>query len=311
MPRVLVLGSARDPQVRRVRAEVRARDGTTSLLDTFAFPERSAATLEGDEVRIRRKPIPVNVQSVYLRGLGAHALAPQHAVDLARRPRGLLAQIEERLGFVSSVVEILRARGVPIINSLDANLQHRRKPYQLNLLRAAGLPVPGFVATNDPRAVKTFLKTVKRAVYKPVAGGATVREVTARDMGRNRLKSLALAPVLFQELVEGVSVRAYVVGNRVVAAAELHSTELDYRRAEDDVISTRLTPAERDAAVAATQACGMAFAGVDLVRGMSGFYVLECNPSPMFAVFEHKTGLDVAGPLARLLLRPAAHGISR
>jgi hypothetical protein len=30
--------------------------------------------------------------------------------------------------------------------------------------------------------------------------------------------------------------------------------------------------------------------------------VLECNPSPMFAVFEDKTGADVSGPLAALLL---------
>ena len=50
-------------------------------------------------------------------------------------------------------------------------------------------------------------------------------------------------------------------------------------------------------------------AGVDLIRRRDVFRVLECNPPPMFAAFEHKTGLDVASPLARLLLdlprRPA------
>ena len=47
----------------------------------------------------------------------------------------------------------------------------------------------------------------------------------------------------------------------------------------------------------------MAFSGVDLIRTAQGFKVLECNPSPMFAVFEKKTGLDIAGPLAAFLLR--------
>lgn len=304
-PQVLILGAGHDPQVRRVREEVRARGGTTTILDTCAFPERCRATLEGEEFRVGRRRIPVNVRSVYLRGLGAHALAPQYAADLERRPHGLLAQLQERSGFVSSVVEVLRARGIPVVNSLEANLQHRCKPYQLHLLRAAGLPVPRFLATNDPRAVKAFLKTVKRAVYKPIAGGATVREVTPRDAGRDRLEALALAPVLFQELVEGVSVRAYVVAGRVVAAAEIHSTELDYRRAENDVVSARLTSAERDAAVAAAGACGMRFAGVDLIRSPSGFWILECNPSPMFAAFERKTGLNVAGHLSQVLVRPA------
>ena len=49
----------------------------------------------------------------------------------------------------------------------------------------------------------------------------------------------------------------------------------------------------------------MRVTGVDLIRGPRGFKVLECNPSPMFAVFEEKTGLDVAGPLADYLLELA------
>ena len=98
------------------------------------------------------------------------------------------------------------------------------------------------------------------------------------------------------------SVRAYVVGRRVVGAAEIHSPEIDYRQDEHDVIPTRLRGDEQRAAIAAAKACGMAFSGVDLIRYPGGVKVLECNPSPMFYVFEQKTGLDIAGPLARLLI---------
>ncbi|MCP4639946.1 MAG: ATP-grasp domain-containing protein [bacterium] len=226
--------------------------------------------------------------------------------DLRTRPHGLLAQFEEKRAFLASVLESLRHRGVRIVNTLEANAQHSRKPFQLELLRNAGLPVPRTLATNDPAAVKRFARDVGEVVYKPLAGGATVQRLERADLKSDRLASLATAPVLFQELVEGVAVRAYVVGRRVVASAEIHSPELDYRRDEQDVVPTRLTPDERRAAIAAAQACGMPFTGVDLIRGKDGFVVLECNPSPMFAVFEKKTGQDVAGPLAQLLLRDRA-----
>ena len=45
----------------------------------------------------------------------------------------------------------------------------------------------------------------------------------------------------------------------------------------------------------------MVFAGVDMMRTTEGHVLLESNPSPMFAVFEDKTGADVSGPLAEYL----------
>jgi glutathione synthase/RimK-type ligase-like ATP-grasp enzyme len=214
-----------------------------------------------------------------------------------------LAQLNEKRAMLASLVQVLRARGVRIVNDFEADAQHRQKPYQLTLLHDAGLPVPRFIATNHPPAVRRFVREVGRAVYKPLAGGATVHEVQREDLSDDRLSTLQLAPVLFQELVSGTSVRAYVVGRKVVAAAEIQSTELDYRRDEQAVVPTRLTPIERRAAVAAARTCGMAFTGVDFIRAESRFVVLECNPAPMFAVFERKAGLDVAGPLAAYLLR--------
>lgn len=251
----------------------------------------------------RRVPLPC---AAYLRGLCASPFAPAFAEDLRTRPKGLVAQCEEKAGLLAAMLMFLQRQGVLLINDLEANAQHGRKPYQLELLRRAGLPIPRYIATNDPRAVKSFVREVGRAVYKPVGGGATVRELENTDLSDERLSALALAPVLFQELIEGISVRAYVVGKQVVAAAEIHSPELDYRRDEGEIIPTRLSGAERRACVAAAKACGMSFSGVDLIRMSTDFCVLECNPSPMFAVFEKKTGLDVAGPLARLLLSAEA-----
>ena len=205
---------------------------------------------------------------------------------------------------LESLLLMLQQQGSALINSLEANYQHRRKPYQLALLEGRGLPVPRWLATNNPDHVREFVRSVGQAVYKPLAGGATVRLVEKRDLSKQRLAALAVAPVLFQEYIRGAAVRAYVVGRRVVAAAEIHSSEIDYRRDEAAVVPTRVSRAERAACFAAARACGMAFTGVDLIRHAAGFHILECNPSPMFATFEEKTGQDVAGPLSEFLGMP-------
>jgi len=299
---VIILAGSGDPQAVRVRSEIRNRRGRALLVDTAAFPERLSLSLGEKGPFLDARPLPRDVSAVYVRALGANPVAPQYRADLHSRPEGLLAQLDERLALLASLVLILKARGARIVNDLEVNAQHSRKPYQLDLLRSAGLPVPRSLASNEPAAVRAFVQTVGRAVYKPLGGGATVRAVRRQDLTRARLASLALAPVLFQERVDGVSVRAYVVGGRCVAAGEIHSTELDYRRKEDAVLATTLTKSEQRACVAAARACAMTFAGVDLVRGKDSFHLLECNPSPMFAVFEEKTGADIAGPLAEWLL---------
>jgi len=298
---VLIVGPGNDPQANRVARAIRARGGRVARLDSHVFPERTRISFRDGNLSVggRRVEQP---DSVYLRSLLCDPLHPEFHDDLTTRPYGLVAQTDEKYALLTSVLLTLERRGARLVNGLEANAQHGRKPYQLELLRACGLPVPRFLASNDPRAVRGFVRTVRKAVYKPLAGGATVRQVEKEDLTDDRLSALSMAPVLFQELVEGVSVRAYVVGRRVVAAAEIRSDELDYRRDEQTVAPTRLSAGERRAVIRAARVCGMAFSGVDLIRSDRAFTILECNPSPMFAVFEKKTGFDVAGPLADLLL---------
>jgi hypothetical protein len=141
-------------------------------------------------------------------------------------------------------------------------------------------------------------------VYKPLAGGGRCRRLSAADLEPDRLRLLAGAPALFQEEVPGANIRVYVVGDRVAAAYEIVSEELDYRGAEDAVVPTALDAAEHDACLRAAAACDMTFTGIDLRRRPDGgFAVLECNPSPMFAGIERWTGAaPVSLALTDLLL---------
>lgn len=304
---IILMGDAQDPQVCRVAQCLHATNTPCRVLDAPAFPEGLRARFDGHRLVFAGRHVP-RPAAVYLRGMGTSPLWPELDAQLRERPRGLIAQCEEKRAFLEAIVQAWDLARVPIVNTLAANAQHGRKPLQLRMLADAGLPVPRWTATNDPAEVRRFVKAVRNCVYKPLAGGATVRFVQEADLTPERLDALAMAPVLFQEYVPGVPVRAFVAGRRVVAAAEIHSAELDYRRGEDAVVPTRLSPGERAAAIAAARACAMPFTGVDLIRGPRRFAILECNPSPMFAVFEEKTGLDVAGPLAALLIALAARG---
>ena len=69
-------------------------------------------------------------------------------------------------------------------------------------------------------------------------------------------------------------------------------------------VAVRLAAGEADACRRAAAACGMTFTGLDLRRRPDGgFAVLECNPSPMFAGIQRRTGAEpVSDALAELLL---------
>jgi len=296
----MIAGSRCDAESVRVACEAEKQGALVSFVDTGAFPQHVLLGSSAEGHMLERKSLP-RIACVYIRSLSCHPLMPDLSDELAQRPRGVIAQCAEKRALLESLLLDLARRGALLVNGLEANAQHSRKAHQLAILHAAGLPVPPWLATNDPQAVRAFVRAAGKAVYKPLAGGATVRLVTRADLSRKRLAALAAAPVLFQQYVAGTPVRAYVVGRKVVAAAEIHSPEIDYRRKEESVVPVTLTAMERKAAVTAARACGMAFTGVDFIRTAGGFRVLECNPSPMFAVFEKKTGMDVGGALAEFL----------
>jgi glutathione synthase/RimK-type ligase-like ATP-grasp enzyme len=214
----------------------------------------------------------------------------------------------ERRSFVAGFVSGLADAGAVLVNPPATLAQHFRKLEQLDTLRAAGVPVPATLATNDPDAVAAFAGALDGAVvYKPLAGGALCRRLAPADLELERLALLARAPVLFQAEVPGRNLRVYVVAGEEAASYEIRSEALDYRGSETAVVAASLTDEERNACRTAAEACGMTLAGIDVRRRPDGtFAVLECNPSPMFAAIERRTGATpVSAAVAEALLSGA------
>ncbi|HEV7808093.1 MAG TPA: hypothetical protein VGO80_19930 [Solirubrobacteraceae bacterium] len=308
-----IIGPASDAQVCSVAERLRELGAQPAILDLSRFPGNGRASVVDGIPRcpgvdltevgtwyVRSMPLPLPFQAPQARGeLGSDASG-----GAARRA---YAAGRERRSFLYSFVVGLERAGATLVNPPAVATQHFLKLEQLELLRRARIPIPRTLASNDPDAVIEFARDLcGPMVYKPLAGGGLCRRATAADMRPPRLRALAAAPVLFQEEVPGRNIRVYVVAGEVVAGYDIVSDHLDYRRAETAVDATAPTDAERDACRTAAAACGMVLTGVDIRRRPDGsFALLECNPSPMFAAIERRTG---AAPITQAICDLLTHG---
>ncbi len=115
--------------------------------------------------------------------------------------------------------------------------------------------------------------------------------------------------VLIQKFVgesKGTDVRAFVVGDQVVAAMRRTAQGGDFRsnvhrggKAEP----IELDEAYRDTAIRSAQIMGLKIAGVDMLQGKGGPQVMEVNSSPGLEGIETATQLDVAGAILDFIER--------
>jgi ribosomal protein S6--L-glutamate ligase len=106
--------------------------------------------------------------------------------------------------------------------------------------------------------------------------------------------------ILLQEFIEeagGADIRAFVVGNKVIASYKRQSLDGDFRsniHQGGKGTPIKLTDEERKTAIKAAKAMGLQVCGVDLIRSSRGPLVLEVNSSPGLEGIEAVTGRDVA-----------------
>lgn len=115
--------------------------------------------------------------------------------------------------------------------------------------------------------------------------------------------------VLIQKFVaesKGKDVRAFVVGDKVVAAMRRSAVGTEFRSNVHRGGTTQaidLTDDYKRTAVHAAQIMGLRVAGVDMLESETGPQVMEINSSPGLEGIEGATGLDVAGAIIEHLER--------
>lgn len=312
--RIGLIGPPEDAEIQRLRTELAARDVEPVLLDlTRRLPEIDITLAVDEEPTLRLDGEPVDdVGAWYARRLGLwdptlpEEPTPEQWEAFYDRYQAWHAAETEKAITTGSILEILAERST-VVNPPRSVYDHMRKSYQLARMKAAGVPVPAFQVTTNPDEAEAFAREHDRVVYKPRGGRRHVLEVTPQTI-RERREAFGTEPVFLQRLVDGDHHRVHLVDDLVAAGRFSFDRDerVDYRAAKTELEPVELDPEIEQLCRQAMEACRMSYTGLDLILdGDEDPWLLECNPAPMFAVFEDKTGYPIAETLADHLIAAA------
>lgn len=195
----------------------------------------------------------------------------------------------------------------PNTSSGIANSRDKLRANQILSRHDIGMPPTMFV--RDRADVLPAIKQVGGApvVIKLLEGTQGIGVILAPDtkVAEAVIETLQSARqnVLIQSFVsesKGRDIRAFVVGDRVVAAMRRSAQGGEFRSNVHRGGSVEAVTLDEDyqrVAVQAAQIMGLRVAGVDMLEGKDGPSVMEVNSSPGLEGIEAATGLDVAGAI--------------
>lgn len=219
-----------------------------------------------------------------------------------------------------AVLRQLETMGVYALNGAVPIARSRDKLRAHQILARHGIGLPATAFAHHPAAVDDVIRMVggPPLIVKLLEGtqGVGVVLCETKKAAESVIQAFRGLKVYFlvQEFVKeaaGRDVRCLVVGDKVVAAMERRGAEGEFRsnlHRGGSAAPTKISPAERKAAVQAAKALGLRVAGVDVLRSQRGPLVLEVNSSPGLEGIERATGKDVAGLIVEHLEKHAKPG---
>jgi RimK family alpha-L-glutamate ligase len=207
----------------------------------------------------------------------------------------------------------------PMLNPPDATARAAHKTAAAVALIDEGIPVPktAFALSNDQlNRIREEFGPV--AVYKTAigthGGGAWKVKTTDPLTARVGKRHAFIQEFIGRDDGDPRDLRVYVVGDRVIGAMCRHAVEGDWRTnvalggtVED--VTDSAPPEVFDLAQQAASVLDLDYAGVDLIEGEDGWYVLEVNPTAGFKGFYRATGHSPAPHIARLAIEHAGGSV--
>lgn len=207
----------------------------------------------------------------------------------------------------TAVVRQFEQMDVYTPNTAAAIVNSRDKLRSLQVLSRYDVGIPETVFVRQKKDVLPAIERIGGApvIIKVLEGTQGVGVILAdtEKVAEAIIETLQSAKqnVLIQKFVaesRGKDVRAFVVGDRVVAAMRRVAQGQEFRsnvHRGGVAESIKLDPAYAETAVRAAQILGLKVAGVDMLEGKDGPQVMEVNSSPGLEGIEGATGLDIAG----------------
>jgi len=209
--------------------------------------------------------------------------------------------------FGTAVVRQFEQMGVFCANSSTGISNSRDKLRSLQILSRHHLGMPHTTFVRDRSDVLAAIERIGGApvIIKLLEGTQGVGVILADNVkiAEAIIETLQSTRqnVLIQKFVSesrGRDVRAFVVGDRVVAAMRRLAQGAEYRsnvHRGGMTESVDLDDNFRETAVRAAQIMGLRIAGVDMLEGKDGPQIMEVNSSPGLEGIEAATKLDIAG----------------
>lgn len=304
--RVLLIGPETRQEIARLRMRLEERSEEALVIDPTAEVDIEI-TPDGEWINgIDLK----SVTGAYVGDLGLPSSIVEGAsgeIDIRGSDRARIHSQRQLLVW-NLLLDRLGSRG-RVVNPPSTHELHALKPWEVATYKHEGWPCPLTLATSDPDRVCHLPSELGGEwIRKGMVGGYGFAEAfTVPAHREGAAEQLSSGPVMIQERIDGDSIRAYVLGKRVIGAALIVSREegeVDSRRGESRVRPIDLGPSTTELVVEAASHWGLAFSAVDLVglKTLEQFSLLECNSSPFFVTFERKTGIDIGSRLANYLL---------
>jgi len=266
----------------RLRAAAHERGHTVRVLNTLRF----AIDLAGDEPDLQYRGKQLSHYDAVLPRIGASITFYGMAV---------VRQFEQMDVYTPNT-----SNGI-------ANSRDKLRSIQILSRHSIGIPATTFV--RDRADVLPAIDRVGGApvVIKLLEGTQGIGVILAPDtkVAEAVIETLQSTRqnVLIQRFIaesKGRDIRAFVIGDRVVAAMRRVAQGDEFRSnlhrgGTSHVI--RLDPEYERVAVQSAQIMGLRVAGVDMLESDDGPLVMEVNSSPGLEGIETATGLDVAGAI--------------
>lgn len=220
----------------------------------------------------------------------------------------------------TAVLRQFEVMGAYPVNESVAVTRSRDKLRSLQLLSKRGIGLPRTIfahKTNHPGEIVSRLGGAP-VVIKLIEGtqgiGVMLSETDRAAESVIEAFGGVGSNILVQEFIKeagGEDVRCLVVGGKVVATMLRKGAEGEFRsnlHRGGSAKSIKISPKERETAVAAAKAMGLNVCGVDLLRSSRGPVVMEVNSSPGLEGIEKATGIDVAGMIIEFIEKNAKPG---
>lgn len=226
-------------------------------------------------------------------------IIPRVGASVSRHGAAIVKQFE-----MNGIYSTARSLGI---------LRAHNKLRTLQILNRKHIPIPKTVFSIDPDNIDEQIELLGEmpVIIKLQEGTQGLGVILAES--KKSAKSIIdtfyniNANILLQEFIEesnGEDIRAFVVGNKIVAAMKRKGREGEFRsnvHRGGATTNIRLTRKEKTMALRAAAHLGLPVAGVDLIRSNRGPLLIEVNASPGLEGIEGATGVNIAGEIIKFL----------